>query len=89
LNVINEGQWMFSAACRNEDPALFYDADNEGNAARLERTQKARAVCYRCPVRKQCLDTALNNQEAYGMWGGMTAPERWQLAKFLKSEESA
>lgn len=80
---------MFEAACRNEDPALFYDTDNETNQARWQRTLQAKAVCMRCPVRRDCLTTAMENQEAYGVWGGMTAPERWQLAKFLREEASA
>lgn len=89
LNIIQEGQWMFQAACRDEDPALFYDSDHETPKARLERTNIAKGICLTCDVRQQCLNTAIRNQEAYGVWGGHTAPERWQLAKFLAEEATA
>ena len=89
LNVIQEGQWMFNAACRDEDPALFYDNDHETPHARQKRTEIAKAVCLTCDVRQQCLTTAIRNQEAYGIWGGHTASERWQLAKFLSEEATA
>ena len=80
---------MIRAACRNQDPALFYDHDYETPKARYERTLIAKDICSACVVKKQCLDTAMHNQEAYGIWGGMTAPERWHLAKFLREEKGA
>lgn len=89
LNVVQEGHWIGGAACRNEDPSLFYDCDFETSKARLERTLIAKSICAGCDVRKQCLETAMHNQEAYGIWGGHTAPERWQLAKFLREEMGA
>lgn len=89
LNIVEEGSWMTRAACRDEDPALFYDHDHETPKARYERTLIAKDICHGCVVKKQCLDTAMHNQEAYGIWGGHTAPERWQLAKFLREEKGA
>ena len=80
---------MARAACRTQDPALFYDHDYETPKARYERTLIAKDICATCVVKKQCLDTAMHNQEAYGIWGGMTAPERWHLAKFLREEKGA
>ena len=80
---------MIDAACRKQDPALFYDHDYETPKGRYERTLIAKDICSGCVVKKQCLDTAMHNQEAYGIWGGMTAPERWHLAKFLREEKGA
>ena len=80
---------MFQAACRDEDPGLFYDNDHERPEARVSRTASAKDICKRCDVRKECLDTAMHNDEAYGIWGGHTAPERWHLAKFLREEATA
>ncbi len=57
---------MFQAACRDEDPGLFYDNDHERPEARVLRTALAKDICKRCEVRKECLDTALHNEEAYG-----------------------
>lgn len=37
----------------------------------VEPELNARDVCGRCPVRYGCAQTALNNREAWGIWGGM------------------
>ncbi|HEU4398845.1 MAG TPA: WhiB family transcriptional regulator [Actinomycetota bacterium] len=33
-------------------------------------------MCARCPVRELCASYALARQERYGIWGGLTEPER-------------
>lgn len=38
--------------------------------------QAAKALCGDCPIREQCLEFALANNEAYGIWGGLTPQER-------------
>lgn len=39
----------------------------------------ARALCGGCPIIEECLDSALTRGETYGIWGGLTTPEREQL----------
>lgn len=60
--------WREQAACTSADPDLFYD----GGAS----TVKAKKLCVSCPVRQQCLDTALAATERFGIWGGMTPIQR-------------
>jgi WhiB family redox-sensing transcriptional regulator len=33
-------------------------------------------VCAGCPVRLQCLEMALQNDERFGIWGGLSERER-------------
>ena len=33
-------------------------------------TARAKAICGRCPVARQCLETALLRREPWGVWGG-------------------
>ena len=40
---------------------------------------KAKAICSTCPVISDCLKAALANHEPYGVWGGMSADERFRL----------
>lgn len=47
----------------------------------------AKSVCYLCPVRRECLEYALAAGERWGVWGGLTTPERDRAVMFLKTEE--
>ena len=66
--------WRHDAACRDEDPELFYPIGNLGPA--LLQVEQAKAVCRRCPVTRQCLAFALDAGEDFGVWGGMSEEER-------------
>lgn len=37
----------------------------------VEAELRSRAVCNKCPVKWECAQTALENREAWGIWGGM------------------
>jgi WhiB family redox-sensing transcriptional regulator len=41
----------------------------------------AKAVCARCDMRGPCLEYALRNAEAWGVFGGTTARERSRIAR--------
>ena len=47
------------------------------------REKKAKAICARCPVISNCLKDALANNEPFGVWGGMSADERYRLINNL------
>ena len=40
--------WRHKAACRDEDPELFFPIGNTGPA--LMQIEEAKLVCHRCPV---------------------------------------
>lgn len=64
--------WRNRAACRDEDPELFFPIGSSGPA--LMQIQEAKAVCGVCPVRSQC--EAFGFGEYEGIWGGLSAAER-------------
>jgi len=72
--------WQLDAACAGLDTALFYQADNERGSSVRNREAKAKAICARCPVISSCLKDALANHEPYGVWGGMSADERFRIS---------
>lgn len=39
-------------------------------------TRHAKSVCRSCPVRTDCLDYAIANDERFGVWGGLSVEER-------------
>lgn len=54
---------------------LFYDIEEERSVNAYDHINAVRAVCVACPIWKDCLAYAFQN-ESYGMWGGMTSQER-------------
>ncbi|MGW1469133.1 WhiB family transcriptional regulator [Streptomyces sp. NPDC002308] len=71
--------WRTRAACREEDPDLFFPIGSTGPA--LVQTEDAKAVCGTCPVREQCLRWALDNNQDAGVWGGLAEDERRALKR--------
>ncbi|MEU6284875.1 WhiB family transcriptional regulator [Streptomyces sp. NPDC047028] len=71
--------WRDHAACRHEDPDLFFPIGTTGPS--LVQVQQAKAVCEGCPVREQCLDWALDTGQSIGVWGGTTEAERRRLRR--------
>jgi len=65
-------RWRELAACRGTDLEVFFPE-------RGESAGPARQVCAACPVRQPCLDYAITNRIAYGVWGGLTERERRAL----------
>ena len=76
-------EWQLDAACAGLDTALFYQADNERGSSVRMRERKAKAICAQCPVITNCLKEALRSNEPYGVWGGMSADERYRLMNNL------
>ena len=64
--------WRDGALCAETDPGAFFP-DKGGS------TRDAKNVCSSCPVRAQCLEYALSNDERFGVWGGLSERERCRL----------
>lgn len=71
--------WRHRAACRDEDPELFFPVGNSGPA--LLQIAEAKTVCRRCPVLSGCLSWALESGQDAGVWGGMSEDERRALKR--------
>ena len=69
-----EGDWRDDAACAETDPEIFYP-EKGGSLS------EARQVCAGCEVREQCLADALARDERFGIWGGLSTPQRQRLRR--------
>jgi WhiB family redox-sensing transcriptional regulator len=78
-SILQRPTWHQQALCRRMSPSLFFIA-GRSDIARYDQEQ-AKAVCVECPVRSECLAFALKNEEAFGIWGGLTPEERLALKK--------
>jgi WhiB family redox-sensing transcriptional regulator len=86
-------KWQERAACKGEDPDLFFApavpddaglADLGALAAEWKRRQSAaRRICVSCPVRTDCLDWRLGfeHQRDGGIWAGLDEEQRWTLRR--------
>lgn len=61
--------WRDDALCAGTDSEQWYP--EKGEAVR-----PAKLICRRCPSRVPCLGFALDMQDPYGIWGGLSREER-------------
>jgi hypothetical protein len=67
------------AVCASVDPELFFMETGES-------ATEPKSVCMGCPLRAaqlggndRCLEVAMANNEHYGVWAGLSTPERERL----------
>lgn len=66
--------WTELALCAQSDPEAWFP--EKGCS-----TREAKKVCRGCPVRTECLDYALENDERFGVWGGTSEKQRRKLKR--------
>lgn len=71
---IEQLPWFTEAKCLNADPDVFFP--EKGGS-----TREAKRICGECPVRAECLEYALESDERFGIWGGMSERERRKLKR--------
>lgn len=70
--TITPEAWTRDALCAQVDPDAFFP---EAGA----HARDAKRVCGACPVRAECLSSALARGERHGIWGGLSPWERRKL----------
>jgi WhiB family redox-sensing transcriptional regulator len=66
--------WTKQARCAETDPEIFFP--EPGDSSNL-----AQKICAMCEVKTECLEYALDNNERYGIWGGLSESKRRPLLK--------
>ena len=66
--------WQTDALCAQTDPESFFP--EKGGS-----TRDAKRICSSCDVRGECLEYALQNDERFGIWGGLSERERRKLKR--------
>lgn len=81
FNEYDDGEaWKEDALCASTDPEAFFP--EKGGS-----TREAKRVCAACDVRVECLEFALDHDERFGIWGGLSERERRRLKKLQLAEE--
>lgn len=79
------GGWQIRAYCRPNNPECtvspetFFPLPTDKVGIRL-----AKEACAKCVVKPECLDAALENNERFGVWGGLSERERQNLKRKRK-----
>jgi len=71
-------RWQGGALCAQVDPEMWFP--EKGETGRY-----AKAICRLCPVRAACLDYAMEHDLWFGIYGGLHASERRELARERKA----
>lgn len=88
--LYDDWEWQDRAACASLPEDLFFPPDltseprqqsREALNARRLRETRAKLVCASCPVLDECRTHALDLPEEEGVWGGLTAEERFELRR--------
>ncbi|GIU91331.1 MAG: transcriptional regulator WhiB [Acidimicrobiia bacterium] len=69
--------WRELAACAASEVDFFPPAGD------VQAVVKAKAVCFACPVRAECLEYALATEQPEGVWGGLTRRERVRFGRMV------
>lgn len=67
-----DATWQDFAACAQADPDAFFPEPGGSHCV-------AKKVCAGCEVRAACLNYALEHNEVFGIWGGLSYHERREL----------
>jgi len=71
-------EWAEQAVCRSVDPDMWFPnyPGQEWDAVK---------ICSQCPVQKECMTASFDQEEEFGVWGGVTHWDRVTLLpKYMK-----
>ncbi|UZI32310.1 WhiB family transcriptional regulator [Streptomyces sp. VB1] len=76
---LGDHTWQEQAVCQSTqyhpvDPEIFFPEPEE-----TDKIAAAKSLCGQCPVRRACLDAALEGGDTDGIRGGLTEEEREPL----------
>lgn len=67
-------EWHEQANCKGTDGDEFFP--DKGGSTRF-----AKRICARCEVTTECLEYALDTDQRFGVWGGLSERERNALKR--------
>ncbi|MFI8191251.1 WhiB family transcriptional regulator [Streptomyces sp. NPDC085946] len=66
--------WQTEALCAQTGADFFFP--EPGSSVR-----EAKRICGMCAIRSACLEYALDHDERFGVWGGLSEKERLELRR--------
>ena len=75
--AITPREWSRDASCAQTGPDDFLWFGDRDSTSYTD----ARRICHSCPVRRECLVDALERDDKWGMYGGLTPRQRQALKR--------
>lgn len=72
--------WRDDAICSQTDPEAFFP-EKGGSTKEPKKICNGSETSDPCPVRAECLQYALDHDERFGIWGGLSERERRRLKR--------
>lgn len=90
-HYVESGEWRDQALCRDQGNAIFFAQVRRGESQKVieKKIEVAKSLCFKCPVRLNCLNYAHRNLMRHGIWGGeefdkITNVKRAEIEKQLE-----
>lgn len=79
-------EWQKNSECSKPENSSLVDYFFSSNS---KEKYEAKNMCFQCPVRKECLQWALEHRQIWGVWGGKDEVEiRRTLSVSYSGEET-
>lgn len=78
----NETPWYERGACKDKSEYFFTEHLPLRESRKLDTI--AKSICASCSVSGECLQYAIDNNEEYGIWGGIKAKDLKKMSISIK-----
>lgn len=87
LKFIGSTEWREKAKCSELPKSVFFEYNSVSIPFSKRRHYKniALRTCSLCPVRDECHEFAIKNNEQFGIWAGLTPDQRKPYATKFKT----
>ncbi len=68
------------ALCAQVDPDLWFEVNDD-------LVKEAVSICHQCPVMEECRQFSIDHRIYYGVWGGMTGPQRRRKYRIREEDD--
>lgn len=87
LRHVMSVEWREKSACGSLPKEVFfnYNSMEISSEQRKAYKQTALSACASCPVRAECHEFAVCNNEPFGIWAGLTPDQRKPFVKKFKT----
>lgn len=77
--------WQEGARCLGVGTNYYFGDEEQQPTMSIKQVRQASKLCDVCPVYRECLRWALENNEEYGVWAGTSGRTRRKIQKVLSS----